>query len=67
MLRRDAEWIHCGSREMNYLTPVVWVEGEQEKSFWAGIKTSGRAQFNVRAMRCEKCGFLEFYADKAGL
>jgi len=43
-------------------TPIAWVEGQPEYSFWVGVKTGDRVQINVRAFRCEKCGFLEFYA-----
>ena len=39
-----------------------WIEGRPEKSFWFGIKTKGRDKHPVKAMRCERCGFLEFYA-----
>ena len=46
----------------------IWVEGLPEESFWKGLKTSGRATFNVQASRCVECGFLEFYAgDKIDL
>ena len=39
-----------------------WVEGLPQKSFWTGVKTSGRQIFPVIAYRCERCGFLESYA-----
>ncbi len=39
----------------------VWVEGQPEPSFWSGLKTSGREVFTVRALRCNNCGYLEFY------
>lgn len=44
-------------------TQQAWIEGTPEASFWSGLKTSDRAIYNVRAMRCADCGFLEFYAD----
>lgn len=47
----------------NAKTQQIWVEGQPEASFWSGLKTDDRAVFNVRAMRCANCGFLEFYAD----
>ena len=44
-----------------------WVAGEPEQAEIFGIRganvdVAGRWQFGVRAMRCEKCGFLELYA-----
>ena len=44
--------------------PQVWFEGQPESSFWSGIKTSGRAAFNVQALRCADCNFLEFYTNE---
>ena len=53
---------------MHVRTQQIWVEGAPEASFWKGLKTSGRAIYTVRAMRCADCGFLEFYAaDKTDL
>ena len=49
--------------DMQYKQQQIWVEGNPESSFWSGLKTSGRAAFNVRALRCGGCRFLEFYAD----
>ena len=49
--------------EGNHKQQQIWVEGAAEESFWSGIKTSGRATFIVQAMRCGKCGFLEFYTS----
>jgi hypothetical protein len=39
-----------------------WIEGAPEKSFWSGLKLTGRRRFPVNADRCERCGFLELYA-----
>jgi predicted nucleic-acid-binding Zn-ribbon protein len=40
-----------------------WVEGEVQTSIWTGnIKNDTR--FEVAAHRCEKCGYLKFYADR---
>jgi len=46
---------------------VRWVEGEPQNVTVFGItgrnvETRGRRQFNVRSLRCERCGFLELYA-----
>jgi predicted RNA-binding Zn-ribbon protein involved in translation (DUF1610 family) len=41
-----------------------WVEGDPVKSFWTGIKTVGKRQFDATTYRCESCGFLEWFADK---
>jgi predicted nucleic-acid-binding Zn-ribbon protein len=39
-----------------------WIEGAPEKSFWKGLNLKNRRRFPVVADRCERCGFLEFYA-----
>jgi hypothetical protein len=39
-----------------------WVEGAPEKSRWTGLKIKDRRRFPLTADRCERCGFLEFYA-----
>ena len=39
-----------------------WIEGEPEKSFWSGIKTKGKRQYDVLTWRCSRCGYLEEYA-----
>lgn len=40
-----------------------WMEGPPEKSFWTGVKMSGRVKIKVTTLRCVKCGFLESYAN----
>jgi hypothetical protein len=42
-----------------------WVEGAPEKSFWTGVRTTGRAVLPVTTYRCERCGYLESYANPA--
>jgi hypothetical protein len=42
----------------------TWVEGEPESSFWTGLKLKGRAQRPCVALRCTRCGYLEFYAGE---
>lgn len=42
--------------------PATWMEGAPEKSFWFGLKTSGRVQHAVITFRCGGCGYLESYA-----
>ena len=39
-----------------------WFEGEPVRSFWVGLKTSGRDSFTVQTYRCDRCGYLESYA-----
>jgi len=44
-----------------------WIEGEPTPRTFLGItgtnvETHGRAMLDVRALRCEHCGFLELYA-----
>ena len=41
-----------------------WIEGKPERSFWMGLKTKGREQHPVRTFRCERCGYLESYAQE---
>lgn len=49
----------------DYNVPAVtrWVEGTPEKSFWTGLKTNDRAVLAVTSYRCERCGYLESYAN----
>ena len=54
--------IDYGAHE--YKRQQIWIEGQPEASFWSGIKTSGRAVFNVQAYRCTDCNFLEFYTTE---
>jgi hypothetical protein len=42
-----------------------WMEGPPEKSVWTGLKLSGRARSEISAWRCNRCGFIEFYAAAA--
>lgn len=42
--------------------PAEWVEGKPLKSWWGGLKTSGRRNFPVSSFRCPKCGLLREYA-----
>jgi hypothetical protein len=39
-----------------------WIEGQPEKSFWRGVKTKDKRQFDVTTWRCSRCGYLEAYA-----
>ena len=41
-----------------------WVEGEPKRSFWTGLKTDNREAYVVTTYRCDRCGFLESYAQK---
>ena len=46
---------------------AYWVVGEPLQVNFLGIRgtnieVGGRRQFNVRSLRCERCGFLELYA-----
>ena len=40
-----------------------WHEGSPKKSFWTKTKAPFADGLPIGAFRCEKCGFLEFYAD----
>lgn len=40
-----------------------WVEGEPVRSFWTGLQTKDRDKYEVSTWRCDKCGYLESYAQ----
>jgi hypothetical protein len=40
-----------------------WQEGEPEKSFWCGTNADRSSIIPISAFRCDRCGFLEFYAN----
>ena len=40
-----------------------WHEGQPKKSFWIQTKAPRNQGFPIGAFRCEKCGYLELYAD----
>lgn len=40
-----------------------WIEGFEEKSIWGGVKLRGKNKYNVQSWRCQRCGFLENYAN----
>lgn len=44
------------------IKPSRWVKGRPRRSFWSGTKTNDRPNFQMAALRCEGCGFVEFYA-----
>jgi hypothetical protein len=41
-----------------------WLEGEPIPSFWSGLQTRGRERLRVTSYRCERCGYLESYANE---
>jgi hypothetical protein len=41
---------------------LSWIAGPVEASFWRGLKIAGKPRFEVRALRCSSCGYLECYA-----
>jgi len=47
---------------------ALWIEGEPEESFWAGVETSDRLVYTVQASRWQRCNYLEFYTTgKVGI
>jgi hypothetical protein len=42
-----------------------WVSGVPQRSFWTGIRLKDRAQYDIAAWRCRRCGYLESYATDA--
>jgi rubredoxin len=48
----------------DYFLRLFWVEGQPQKSgFKAVMKPLKREKYFITAYRCQKCGFLKFYAD----
>lgn len=47
----------------NMLLEQEWMEGPAEHSRWAGLKSKNRERFVVNTYRCERCGYLESYAN----
>lgn len=41
---------------------AAWHPGQPIKSFWWGVKLRHTEMRQITANRCERCGFLEFYA-----
>jgi len=41
----------------------VWHPGQPQKSFWTKTKVPRSEGLPIGAFRCQRCGFLEFYAD----
>jgi hypothetical protein len=74
MAVRTLECLRCGgpmeqgfvADKAHYSVPEVqnWVEGVPERSFWSGIRLKGKEVLPVMTYRCEKCGYLESYADQ---
>lgn len=42
---------------------AAWHPGQPKKSFWTRTKAPLAEGVPIGAFRCEKCGFLEFFAD----
>lgn len=47
----------------NSPTVPEWLEGAPERSVWTGLKMKGKHKFVVKTFRCERCGYLESYAN----
>ncbi|MHA2297648.1 MAG: hypothetical protein ACXAEU_13815 [Candidatus Hodarchaeales archaeon] len=45
-------------------TVSSWYQGKPKKSFWTGLKIKRDQLHPISAFRCEKCGYLELYAQK---
>ena len=39
-----------------------WFQGAAERSFWLGVKSTGKLRLKIRTYHCTACGFLESYA-----
>ncbi len=42
---------------------AAWHLGQPQKSFWTKTKVSHSEGLPIGAFRCQRCGYLEFYAD----
>ncbi len=53
--------------DTSYGTTVVanWYPGVPRKSFWQGTKVDRDEMVALDAYRCERCGFVELYANGA--
>jgi hypothetical protein len=40
-----------------------WVEGKVERSWWTGIKFANKRRHPITTYCCNKCGYLESFAD----
>lgn len=49
---------HGGAKKVS-----SWIEGPPQKSWWMGLKISGRRTLTIKTHRCARCGFLESYAN----
>lgn len=70
-MNRSATCGECGgSMQEGYVLDVAktgripssWIEGKPEKDFWLGLNLEDKLVFPITAFRCERCGFLKFYA-----
>ena len=41
----------------------TWQAGQPKNSFWQGIKQMKKDQVRISTWRCDRCGFLESYAQ----
>ena len=56
LLVRDSNTAYCAGE---------WMEGAPTASKWGtGIKTKGRTVIPITSFRCERCGYLENYAER---
>lgn len=54
LLIKDSNGSHCAGK---------WLEGAPQWSIW-GLKTRNRQVLPVESFRCERCGYLESYAER---
>ena len=71
MAENSATCAKCGGRMQEgfvadyghgTIIPSRWVKGRPRRSFLTGTKTRDQPNFQMAALRCERCGFVEFYA-----
>jgi predicted nucleic-acid-binding Zn-ribbon protein len=51
-----------GGGPNTYTQPEIWVEGPPAPSLWTGSQVKDKVHYTLVADRCDRCGYVEFYA-----
>jgi hypothetical protein len=46
------------------VTPGFWVEGTLDTPWLGGVIKDRKAKYLIEAVRCPKCGLVQFYANQ---
>ena len=41
-----------------------WAVGKPQRGRWSALKIPPARRFQIRGVRCERCGFVEIYANR---